>query len=53
MGMELELSALIGGRKVDLNTPLCLSRFSCDGGVGRSRAGECRGMIPNCRCASC
>lgn len=26
-GMELELSALLGGRKVDLNTPLCLSRF--------------------------
>jgi hypothetical protein len=25
-GMELELSALLGGRKVDLNTPLCLSR---------------------------
>ena len=24
--MELELSALLGGRKVDLNTPLCLSR---------------------------
>jgi len=31
MGMELELSAVIGGHKVDLNTPLCLSRFSCDG----------------------
>jgi predicted nucleotidyltransferase len=26
-GMELELSALLGGRKVDLNTPLCLSRY--------------------------
>ena len=26
-GMELELSPLLGGRKVDLNTPLCLSRF--------------------------
>jgi hypothetical protein len=25
-GMELELSALFGGRKVGLNTPLCLSR---------------------------
>ena len=24
-GMELELSALLGGRKVDLNTPLCLN----------------------------
>lgn len=26
-GMELELSALLGGRKVDMNTPLCLSPF--------------------------
>ena len=24
-GMEIELSALLGGRKVDMNTPLCLS----------------------------
>jgi hypothetical protein len=24
-GMEIELSALVGGRKVDMNTPLCLS----------------------------
>ena len=29
--MELELSALLGGRKVDLNTPLCLSRHFRDG----------------------
>lgn len=29
-GMELELSALVGGRKVDMNTPLCLSRFFRD-----------------------
>jgi len=29
-GMELEMSALLGGRKVDLNTPLCLSRFFRD-----------------------
>ncbi|MBI5683939.1 MAG: nucleotidyltransferase family protein [Verrucomicrobia bacterium] len=29
-GMELELSRLLGGRKVDLNTPLCLSRFFRD-----------------------
>jgi hypothetical protein len=29
-GMELELSALLGGRKVDLNTPLCLSRYFRD-----------------------
>ena len=29
-GMELELSTLLGGRKVDLNTPLCLSRFFRD-----------------------
>jgi predicted nucleotidyltransferase len=26
-GMELELSALLGGRKVDLNTPRCLSPY--------------------------
>ncbi len=25
-GMELELSQLLGGRKVDMNTPLCLRR---------------------------
>ena len=24
-GMELELSALLGGRKIDMNTPKCLS----------------------------
>ena len=29
-GMEIELSALLGGRKVDMNTPLCLSRFFRD-----------------------
>lgn len=29
-GMEIELSALLGGRKVDINTPLCLSRFFRD-----------------------
>ena len=26
-GMELELSALLGGRKVDLNTPLSLIQY--------------------------
>ena len=26
-GMELELSRILGGRKVDLNTPNCLSRY--------------------------
>jgi predicted nucleotidyltransferase len=29
-GMELELSTLLGGRKVDLNTPLCLSQHFRD-----------------------
>ena len=29
-GMEIELSALLGGRKVDMNTPLCLSSFFRD-----------------------
>lgn len=29
-GMEIELSSLLGGRKVDMNTPLCLSRFFRD-----------------------
>ena len=29
-GMELEFSALVGGRKVDMNTPLCLSRYFRD-----------------------
>ena len=29
-GMEIELSALLGGRKVDINTPLCLSSFFRD-----------------------
>jgi predicted nucleotidyltransferase len=29
-GMELEFSALVGGRKVDINTPLCLSAYFRD-----------------------
>ena len=29
-GMELELSALLGGRKLDMNTPLCLSPYFRD-----------------------
>jgi len=29
-GMELELSEILGGRKVDLNTPNCLSRYFRD-----------------------
>jgi predicted nucleotidyltransferase len=29
-GMELEFSVLVGGRKVDMNTPLCLSRYFRD-----------------------
>jgi len=29
-GMEIELSALLGGRKVDMNTPLCLSGYFRD-----------------------
>jgi len=29
-GMEIELSELLDGRKVDMNTPLCLSRFFRD-----------------------
>ena len=26
-GMELDLSELLGGHRVDMNTPLCLSRY--------------------------
>ena len=29
-GMEIELSALLGGRKVDINTPLCISPYFRD-----------------------
>jgi predicted nucleotidyltransferase len=29
-GMELELSQLFGGRRVDLNTPMCLSQHFRD-----------------------
>jgi len=29
-GMELELSEVLGGRKVDINTPRCLSRYFRD-----------------------
>jgi len=29
-GMELELSEILGGRKVDINTPQCLSRYFRD-----------------------
>jgi predicted nucleotidyltransferase len=29
-GMELELAAILGGRKVDMNTPQCISRYFRD-----------------------
>lgn len=29
-GMEIELSAILGGYKVDMNTPQCLSRYFRD-----------------------
>jgi predicted nucleotidyltransferase len=29
-GMELELSEILGGRKADMNTPQCLSRYFRD-----------------------
>ena len=29
-GMEIELSEILGGRKVDINTPQCLSRYFRD-----------------------
>jgi predicted nucleotidyltransferase len=29
-GMELELSELLGGRRVDMNTPMCLSPYFRD-----------------------
>lgn len=29
-GMEMELSEILGGRKVDMNTPRCLSRYFRD-----------------------
>jgi predicted nucleotidyltransferase len=29
-GMELELSEILGGRRVDMNTPWCLSRYFRD-----------------------
>jgi len=29
-GMELDLSEMLGGRKVDMNTPRCLSRYFRD-----------------------
>lgn len=29
-GMELELSEILGGRKVDMNTPQCLSHYFRD-----------------------
>jgi predicted nucleotidyltransferase len=29
-GMELELSEILGGRKVDMNTPMCLSPYFRD-----------------------
>jgi len=35
-GMELELSELLGGRKVDLNTPRCLSRHFRDAVVAEA-----------------
>jgi hypothetical protein len=35
-GMEIELSTLLGGRKVDMNTPLCLSPFFRDEVLGEA-----------------
>ncbi len=35
-GMELELSQILGGRKVDMNTPLCLSRYFRDAVLGEA-----------------
>ena len=35
-GMEIELSALLGGRKVDMNTPLCLSPYFRDEVLGEA-----------------
>lgn len=29
-GMEMELSEMMGGKKIDLRTPLCLSRYFRD-----------------------
>jgi predicted nucleotidyltransferase len=37
-GMELELAGLIGGRKVDMNTPLSLSRFFRDDVMAEAEA---------------
>src|SRR5437016_3229990 len=37
-GMELELSRLMGGRKVDMNTPLSLSRFFRDEVIAEAEA---------------
>ena len=36
-GMELELSEMLGGRKVDINTPECLSRYFRDEIVASAR----------------
>ena len=36
-GLELELSALLGGRKVDMNTPKCLSRYFRDAVVAQAK----------------
>ena len=36
-GMELELSEILGGRKVDINTPECLSRYFRDEIVASAR----------------
>lgn len=36
-GMELELSEILGGRRVDINTPKCLSRYFRDEVLARAR----------------
>ena len=36
-GMEIELSEILGGRKVDLNTPNCLSRYFRDEVVAEAK----------------
>lgn len=42
-GLEIELSQILGGRKVDINTPKCLSRYFRERVLSEAKAQYVRG----------
>jgi hypothetical protein len=48
--MEQELSNILGGRKVDLNTPKCLSKYFRDKVVATAEVQYAGPCVPHLRC---